>query len=370
MNYPRRFPLRASAALTALFALAVSAAPLRGVAAQESARRSSSGVNGKIAFQSTQGGDGFTNDIYVMDADGKRQTRLTDSANDDTYPVWSPQGDKIAYLSGNESGYEIYLMNADGTNQRPLRGAADGGPVRGVNLQWSPDGTMLKYETYGNVHVIEAVAPGGGDSVLAPQNLSAADSDFPFDTDASWSSDGSKLVFISTGFSGDLPQVWTTTFGGAVQRTQLTTSPGAKFTPASAGGLIAFGTQTSGREIWVMNADGTNQHSLPGTSNAWTGPFFSPDGSRIAYTALSGAVFVVNADGSNPVQVSDAAGTGTTVFWSPDGTKVAFQATEGTQFFDIYVAGSDGTSRRASNYTKTRRADEFAYSWQRLAPAP
>ena len=54
--------------------------------------------------------------------------------------------------------------------------------------------------------------------------------------------------------------------------------------------------------------------------------------------------------------------------WSPDGTKVAFHGSVAS-FVDIFVVEADGTSRHASNYTKSRRDDEFGYSWQRL-PTP
>src|SRR5919206_2741700 len=128
MNFPRKTSARWLAVLT----LAASAAlPLWRASAQSAPAKASS-PNGKIVFQSTQGGDGFTSDIYVMDADGKHQTRLTDNTTaDDASPLWSPSGGQIAFFSNRGGDYEIYLMGADGANQRPLRSAANGGPVSG-----------------------------------------------------------------------------------------------------------------------------------------------------------------------------------------------------------------------------------------------
>ena len=69
----------------------------------------------KIAFKSTRD-DGVRADIYVMDANGKNQIRLTNHPALDVHPSWSPDGTKIAFASTRDWGWQIYVMNADGTN--------------------------------------------------------------------------------------------------------------------------------------------------------------------------------------------------------------------------------------------------------------
>ena len=54
--------------------------------------------------------------IYVMDADGQNQTRLTDNDRWDGSPSWSPDGSRLAFVSGGK----IYVMDADGQNQTRL----------------------------------------------------------------------------------------------------------------------------------------------------------------------------------------------------------------------------------------------------------
>jgi len=66
----------------------------------------------KIAFESYRDGD-F--EIYVMNADGSNQTRLTN--NGGLNPCFSPDGTKIAFVSDRDGDFEIYVMNADGSNQ-------------------------------------------------------------------------------------------------------------------------------------------------------------------------------------------------------------------------------------------------------------
>lgn len=73
-------------------------------------------------------------DIYVMSADGSNLTRLTDHPERDHGPVWSPWGDRIAFVSERDGNPEIYVMNADGTDLKRLTDypGRDGNPV------WAP----------------------------------------------------------------------------------------------------------------------------------------------------------------------------------------------------------------------------------------
>src|SRR5262245_37465980 len=72
-------------------------------------------ANGKIAFTSDRDGN---LEIYVMNADGTDQVRLTNSAGVDDFPTFSPDGTKIAFVSQNAAGlFAIKVMNVDGTGQ-------------------------------------------------------------------------------------------------------------------------------------------------------------------------------------------------------------------------------------------------------------
>jgi Tol biopolymer transport system component len=73
-----------------------------------------------MAFVSDRDGNG---EIYVMNADGSAQRRLTRNPASDGPPVWSPDGRKIAFVRVTDDltfGSEIYVMNADGSGQRRL----------------------------------------------------------------------------------------------------------------------------------------------------------------------------------------------------------------------------------------------------------
>jgi len=92
----------------------------------------------RIAFASRRDGNW---EIYVMDADGGHQTRLTTRAEQDRFPLWSRDGTKLAFGSQGRSGWELWVMDSDGGNARHLyTGIAAKAP-----RQWSPDGTRIVF---------------------------------------------------------------------------------------------------------------------------------------------------------------------------------------------------------------------------------
>src|SRR5262245_41310357 len=67
-----------------------------------------------LAFVSQRDGD---QEIYRMNPDGSGQIRLTNNPGRDLNPVWSPDGERIAFRSDRQSDslrYDIYVMDADG----------------------------------------------------------------------------------------------------------------------------------------------------------------------------------------------------------------------------------------------------------------
>ena len=83
-------------------------------------------------------------DVFVMNADGTHVTQLTDSEYDDYSPTWSPDGTQIAFISDRDEGWrrsEIYTMNADGSNQVRLTQ----NEVRDLKPTWSPDGRKIAF---------------------------------------------------------------------------------------------------------------------------------------------------------------------------------------------------------------------------------
>jgi hypothetical protein len=105
-----------------------------------------------IAFISTR--DGGNPEIYVMGADGRKQTRLTNDMNYDQTPAWSPDRARIVFASwpdGNPDA-NIFVMNADGTGRVQL--TSD--PTFEANPDWSPDGSKIAFDRNGEIMVMKA----------------------------------------------------------------------------------------------------------------------------------------------------------------------------------------------------------------------
>lgn len=95
-------------------------------------------LTGRIAFVRERDG---SHAIYVMNADGSGEQRLTNSVVSDVSPAWSPDGTRIAFASYRDGQTQIYVMNSDGTGQQRLTfGAGEAGwPA------WSPDGARIAF---------------------------------------------------------------------------------------------------------------------------------------------------------------------------------------------------------------------------------
>jgi dipeptidyl aminopeptidase/acylaminoacyl peptidase len=256
---------------------------------------------GRIAFESIRDGN---LEIYVMNADGSNQTRLTDNPASDSDPTWSADGQKIAFASNRDGNWQIYIMNADGSNQTRLTNnqADDAYPA------WSPDGQRIAFTSNrdGNLEIYVMNPDGSQQSRLT--NNSGADS-FP-----DWSGDGQEIVFQ----------------------------------------FLSDDDYTFGYEIYVMNAFGSARTGLEPGGYGGFYPSWSPDGQKIVFLSNRDQVWgidVMNTDGSEPVRLTNKDFGGgyhgdftenSFPSWSGDGQKIAFaSARDGNA--EIYVMNADGS---------------------------
>ena len=278
----------------------------------------------RIAFASSRDGH-IRNDIpglpafeiYVMDADGKHQRRLTNNPASDHSPSWSPDGKRIAFVSDRDghpdriTGWhtpEIYVMNADGSNPQNLTN----NPAEDTSPSWSPDGKRIAFDSNRDgpfnweIYVMDA---DGGNL----QNLTnnPDDDGWPDDRYPSWSPDGQRIVF-SARRDGHVENKFAVTY-----------------------------------EIYVMDSDGGNQQRLTENRKNDESPSWSPDGQRIVFESDRKGefenydIYVMDSDGGNLQKLTNTRGWDTGASWSPDGNRITFMS-ERAGNTEIYVMNADG----------------------------
>ena len=284
----------------------------------------------RIAFMSDRDGNW---EIYVMDADGGNPRRLTNNRHADLSPSWSPDGKRIVFCSDRDGhphhipGWftsEIYMMDADGGNQQKLTN----NPSDDRSPSWSPDGTRIAFMSRrdGNNEIYVMDADGGNQQKLTnnPDPNGHPNDEYP-----SWSPDGAHIVF-SARRKGHFKRNLNTTYeiyvmdadGGNEQR--LTENRKNDWHPVWSpnGKRIAFAADRKGDfenfEIYVMDADGGNQQKL--TENRvydWS-PSWSPDGERIVFMSERDGnpqIYVMDADGGNPQNLTNNPHTDVSPAW-------------------------------------------------------
>ena len=190
----------------------------------QSAFGTSPGPNEQIAFYSERDGN---QEIYVMNADGSNQTRLTNNPGNDSDPSWSPDHTMIAFESDRDGNSNIYVMNADGSNQNRLTN----NPADDSNPRWSPDGTKIAFNTNRDstaqdnfqnqeIYVMNA-ADGSNQTRLTYNDVQ--------DTGSSWSPDGTKIAFASN--KDGNPKIYVMNAANGSQQTRLTNSTAAEGEP-------------------------------------------------------------------------------------------------------------------------------------------
>jgi Tol biopolymer transport system component len=180
-----------------------------------------------------------------------------------------------------------------------------------------------------------------------------------------WSPDGSRVAYDFEDADGNLQIATVNPDGTAVQ--QLTFGPTLHEFPSFSpdGSQIAYDyapipPHTPGfhSSLWVMNADGSDQHALaPASPDTLEEPKFSPDGQSIAFIRIrkvmgkynqQNALFVMDADGSDVRQLTPWGQVPEFPSWSPDGQWIAFEdkSINPTGSRSILVIRPDGSGKR------------------------
>jgi TolB protein len=204
-----------------------------------------------LAFQRTpepSPADGLGSQIYLLNPDDGSVHPLTPPSKASAYdPAWSPDGRRMAFVRAYGGGSTLVVTEVDGGAERVLESEAD---VRGTLAEpaWSPDGTRIAYtrtvlDRRHNFHpLLYVVDANGGELRLLARDAG----------DAAWSPDGRRIAFASV---------------------------------RDRHGKQCYDQCIFKRELYVMDADGTNPVRLTHNRGDDAAPTWSPDGRQIAFAS-------------------------------------------------------------------------------------
>jgi TolB protein len=241
-----------------------------------------------IVFSRVAGG---SSDLYAVNSDGSHLTQVTATPGvSEGSPSWSRDGTRIVFVRGNDFLGDIIMLEADGTERQLTTNAQDARP------SWSPDGTKIVFDGAdfrqdgtGRKGIYVMNADGSGLRKIRGENC--------FDSDPEFSADGTRILFWSSSIdhcsdSGPIGQVdiYTMALDGSAI-TRLTVTPN-NFAPTFSrqGDKIAFTSDRDGPEgspydIWVMDADGSMQQALKHSAEDDGEPAWSPTGTQLVYAS-------------------------------------------------------------------------------------
>jgi len=245
---------------------------------------------------------------------------------------------ELAFISDRTGTRELYVMSADGRNQRPAT------RVNSLKMfpEWLPDGSAILYIAYAKgqpgpflTSRSPLIKPG---PILQGRFAGRPVYRGRFDPT------GEELAVVSS-VEGATELFLVKRQGGELRR--LTNNPAIEIAPTFSpdGRQIAFVSDRSGSpQLYLMNRDGGNVQRLTFTGSYNSNPTWSPDGRWIAYeTRVAGQFDIWLIDPSGQINFpviqhprSDEAPT-----WSPDGRKLAFSSSRRGRY-DIYVADWNG----------------------------
>ena len=271
----------------------------------------------RYALESTDPREGLGYEIALIDIDGASKERLTNNEFLEHYPVWSPDGSRIAYVFSNSkfgrydhrSSY-LYFRSTDDAGSANF--ARLGQASSNVALHppvWSPDGQQIAFLVYESgigqlTRILYTIQTDGTEFTKIGEAT----------TQPTWSPDGSQLAYAG---------------------------------PAGADGeafaIYAVKPDGSDRRIIWSDEYGRTSHGIHQVS-------WSPTGSELLF--VSNGVYTIGSSGGDPRQISTAIqdryplsrhySAATIAAWSPDGSRIAVYHPDR----ELIIMARDGTGAK------------------------
>jgi len=283
------------------------------------------GGSGQIAFASARSG---APQIYLMNADGTGLQTLTKMDHGACQPAWSPDGSQLVFISpcpargeffqNTYTGASLYLINADGTNQKTLSVV----PGSDYDPAWSPDGKRIAFTSV---------------------------------------RDGLKEIYVLDVATDVVTRLTNST--GGIENSQPAWSP--------LGNQIAYTVKRVGAyQVWVMSDTGQNNVQLAHSGqDLWDYlPTWGSDGKTVLFNERNlgpgrpwlMSISYLERDTKKPTKLNLPSPI-ENVHFSPDGLWITFESADADGNWDIYFATvTGGNITRLTNDPK----DDFDPAWR------
>jgi Tol biopolymer transport system component/DNA-binding winged helix-turn-helix (wHTH) protein len=306
--------------------------------------------------------------IFVSAVDGDHPMQLTRD-DDDSCPVWSPDGQWIAFSRTKDKEISIYAVRANGEalQKRTAKTATPqtaaftltslgtderkfdthGVAPQHNEIDWSPDGKSIAFSGLSGIYLLSVE----GSSVHRLTEAPPATDDWG----PSFSPDGQRLLFVRTHQLGLPDEIWVaSTTGNEAHRVlaelgKIASPPRFSYDGAS----VIFSSNRSGHPaLWRASLDAPDSIAPLGAVKSWAwDPAISRRGYRLAYERITRSLSVWEMDvataGEKRPHVVIAATSDTDQGpgpqYSPDGQKLAYMS-DRSGTMEIWIANRDGTN--------------------------
>lgn len=278
---------------------------------------------------------------------------------------------RIVFLSDRSGNPDIYMMDANGTNQRAM-GAT---PEYEINPVGVPSGQIFFTADYRGDREIYSVFTTTG---FNPTKWTVSPG---MDVITDVARGGFPILFWSQrdsveGFEGPLPEIYMMNM--AAEETRLTNNTTSDTCAAWSADMSQIGYSSCRYDyesvrIVVMNADGSDPRDLIDTPADDHCPQWSPDGVSIAFytedpacfPAQCGELWLMDPDGTDahPLDIFEGPAVFRDVGWSPDGKWLVFSADVGAGS-DVYLVRPDGSDLMI--LTQDSPANDWGADWYTL----
>lgn len=306
-------------------------------------------VEGEVLFISRRIPNSADWQMFLMNADGSNQRAVSSILVHCSPPVLSNSKTKIAFTSyDSEFIYNLYVIGVDGQHQELLSTGKQfcGSPV------WSPDDSKITFvkndnSSGGTYDIYSINADGSNEVKLTDQNNNFSPRYFP---------DNQSIIFSST--TNNQSGIYKMNTDGSNKR--LITPQNKSFGDPQIspdGKMVSITSgDWDGSQIFVMNADGSNLKQITFTVSQITypgwpvegncNPVWSPNGKKLAYVSYENGspdIFVINANGTGNKRLTNTPLRDESPVWTKDGNYILFSSNRNPNVASqIYIMRTEG----------------------------